>query len=37
VACQGYASVTTDAREVEVTVLDPPKLDFGTVTAPSKE
>jgi hypothetical protein len=37
VACQGYASVTTDAREVEVTVLDPPKVDFGTVTAASKE
>ena len=33
VACRGYATVTTPAREVEVSALDPPKVDFGTVAA----
>jgi hypothetical protein len=33
VACRGYATVTTSAREVEVSALDPPKVDFGTVAA----
>lgn len=33
VACKGYATMTTPAREVEVSVVDPPKVDFGTVTA----
>jgi len=33
VACKGYATVTTPAREVEVSALEPPKVDFGTVTA----
>jgi len=32
-ACRGYATVTTPAREVEVSALDPPKVDFGTVAA----
>jgi len=33
VACRGYATVTTSAREVEVSALDPPKVAFGAVTA----
>jgi hypothetical protein len=33
VACRGYATITTPAREVEVSALDPPKVDFGTVAA----
>jgi hypothetical protein len=33
VACRGYVTVTTPAREVEVSALDPPTVDFGTVAA----
>jgi hypothetical protein len=32
VACQGYSSTTTGERETEVTALDPPKLEFGTIS-----
>jgi hypothetical protein len=32
VTCDGYAAATTEVREAEVAVQDPPTLDFGTIT-----
>jgi hypothetical protein len=37
VACEGYATTTTPAREVEVSALNPPRLDFGVVTVSGRQ